>query len=487
MQPVESAAPNAAPARRPRWKRRLLLGGLVVLALSIALPYAYFAIAWDYQLRDALAEADRLEPEGWHLRDVEVGRPAVADDQNSALVLMNAKPLLPRKWPFWDFTDDQTLPSEEREALQKSFDEFDPSVQLDARQIKALRAELSRAAGPLERVRQIADLPRGRYPITYTPDFFGTLLPYTQESRTFARLLGLDVMLRAQDRDLDGALSSCRAILGASRSVGDEPLLISTLVRIAIDHIAARHVERVLAQGTPSEAALATMQRALEEQLREPILLQGLRGERAGQDTFMEGVQSGEITIGQIERLFDSPKRSEIPYLAAMRFTVMMGTIKSSRAALLQYNTRLIEIARRPVAEQPALFKEAEEAQKRLPLLARYISSGAARVAQAYHRDQAMLQAAILMVAAERFRRARGRWPESIGELVPTYLAAVPIDPFDGQPMRLRRRADGLVLYSVGLDGVDNGGNVERNDTKPGTDWGVRLWDTDKRRRPPAK
>jgi len=63
--------------------------------------------------------------------------------------------------------------------------------------------------------------------------------------------------------------------------------------------------------------------------------------------------------------------------------------------------------------------------------------------------------------AAERYRSAQGRWPGTIDDLVPSQLTAVPPDPFGGAPLRLARdplRPEGLVLYSVGPDRVDQGG-----------------------------
>jgi len=63
----------------------------------------------------------------------------------------------------------------------------------------------------------------------------------------------------------------------------------------------------------------------------------------------------------------------------------------------------------------------------------------------------------------------------------------VPADLYDGMPLRLRRLEDGLVIYSVGPDGQDNGGHLDRKSpTNPGTDLGFRLWDVAKRRQPPV-
>ena len=103
------------------------------------------------------------------------------------------------------------------------------------------------------------------------------------------------------------------------------------------------------------------------------------------------------------------------------------------------------------------------------------------------------------MLAVERYRRATNRWPKALTDLVPAYLAKVPIDPFDGAPLRYRRLGDGLVIYSVGPDGKDNGGNLDKPDdpqeliirfddaTKEGTDLGFRLWDVPQRRQLPKR
>ncbi len=40
-------------------------------------------------------------------------------------------------------------------------------------------------------------------------------------------------------------------------------------------------------------------------------------------------------------------------------------------------------------------------------------------------------------------------------------LTTVPIDPYDGKPLRLSIVGGQLVIYSVGKDGKDDGGRVD--------------------------
>ncbi len=65
---------------------------------------------------------------------------------------------------------------------------------------------------------------------------------------------------------------------------------------------------------------------------------------------------------------------------------------------------------------------------------------------------------ALVLIALELYRRASGGYPASLDVLVPDRLPAVPIDRFDGKPLKYRLRDGRPVLYSVGLDGVDDGG-----------------------------
>jgi hypothetical protein len=71
----------------------------------------------------------------------------------------------------------------------------------------------------------------------------------------------------------------------------------------------------------------------------------------------------------------------------------------------------------------------------------------------------------VTAIALKRYQLAHNAYPASLNELVPQYLAQVPLDFMDGKPLRYKLQADGsFLLYSVGEDGEDNGG-----DPKPAT------------------
>ncbi len=67
----------------------------------------------------------------------------------------------------------------------------------------------------------------------------------------------------------------------------------------------------------------------------------------------------------------------------------------------------------------------------------------------------------ITALALERFRLRHGVYPNALAQLVPELASSVPVDFMDGQPLRYRPTNDGhFVLYSVGLDCIDDGGKL---------------------------
>jgi hypothetical protein len=62
------------------------------------------------------------------------------------------------------------------------------------------------------------------------------------------------------------------------------------------------------------------------------------------------------------------------------------------------------------------------------------------------------------LLAAKAYADVHGELPERLDQLVPLYLDAVPLDRYDGEPLRYAR--DRRAVYSVGEDLTDAGGSV---------------------------
>ena len=86
---------------------------------------------------------------------------------------------------------------------------------------------------------------------------------------------------------------------------------------------------------------------------------------------------------------------------------------------------------------------------------------------------------ALAAIALRRHELRHGRAASSLEALVPEFLTQVPVDLMDGQPLRYRPAGDGtFLLYSVGEDDTDDGGNAEPPGNKPNASsiWDGRDW-----------
>jgi hypothetical protein len=496
-------------AQRPRLRRRLFLFfGLAFVPVVFVSGYLYVRYSSERDLADAIAEADRLDP-NWRLADLEAHRPEVPYSENAFLQAQNADRLLPRPWPSWRA---YSVPGETEEALRarralhKSLMELESPVRLNEAQTTALRQELQRVRAALTEARKLADMPRGIQHLNWNLDKDrlplrgdyisiritangGGVLQDSPQIRSVEYLLHYDALLLAEERNLTQSLRSARAVLNCGRSLGEEPTAISQLIRAASDKLAWSTIERILAQGEPGRVDLLAAQRALEEEAEEPLLYYALRGERAGADRFLESVQSGELPFRHIRELLHSvPSNGRDPLSDNLETLNLTLAAREQRANVLHYMNQLVEIARLAPEEQVPRLKEMKAAGTRqLPSwFIRLTGPLPGELGQAANRIRAQLRCASAALAAECYRQDHGRWPETLGGLVPQYLARIPLDPFGGRPLKLGKHAQGIVIYSVGFDGEDNGGAINvKSPMAAGSDLGFRLWDCHYRRQSP--
>jgi hypothetical protein len=84
---------------------------------------------------------------------------------------------------------------------------------------------------------------------------------------------------------------------------------------------------------------------------------------------------------------------------------------------------------------------------------------------------QIFLDEAVTACALERFRLAHGQYPATLDALVPEYLRQVPADILAVPPAKLKyvtTANGGFKVYSVGVNHVDNGGQINRGIDRQG-------------------
>jgi hypothetical protein len=463
-----------------RWLRRAAIGCFAIVLLLVIVVFglrAYFNQMGTGELARTTRQLDSEDP-GWRLAAIEMGRTKSApppEDNSAPLVLKAAAAIAPEVnngWSSWRNSEPWTIrvvsPHLPGERFRAGMQEH-----------KAATAEARKTA------RQIKRYPRGRHDLVLERNPYMTLLPHCQKAREVAALLEYDALLAAMENDAPGGLDASLAALNVARSIGDEPFLISQLVRLACVRLATQSAMQVLAWGEPQNE-LAELQAAFGAEADVPFLLNGLRGERAVLHELFLGLESGELSY---KDLIIHGVQKEGPAQEAV-FYLYKGLLPGDHAKALEIVSAYIAAARLPPYEQLAAL-EAIPIPPGPPedfryIVTRLIIPVCGKVATASLRARAELLAASTAIACERFRLQHARWPESLFELPKDLLADIPIDPFTGTPLLYRRLEDGVAIYSIGDGDVkDARRRAEQNDPLAGLGLGWRLWNPQARRQPP--
>jgi hypothetical protein len=483
---MKTAPAKVRPVRKSRrWLRpRVIAYALLgIIPLGLIGGWIASALMASHALGTAESDADRLDP-GWRFNDVLAKRAVIPFEQNSArqvlAVLQNLGGGFPRLPKVRRTATGAPLERQRDDVVDRlgevaAWDRFDNALASD------IRRELRRVAPAVAEARKLATMDRGRTDPAYAKLLWGTLLPHIQNTRSVAKLLQADAALRSHDGDPDGALESSRACLNAGRSVGDEPFMVSQLVRMACLGRAVAATDRALNQGEPSDDAMAKLQSLLLDEADQPLALTALRGERATIDSVFSQLAQGEATYRQA-----MGSGGIIADPAAEFLTSVSGAfVRYNHGLALARMNEAVEIAKLPAPEQPAFWDERERQPTASDNLVARIASSLSREAvlslgscnHAYLRSRSQLYAMAILLAAERHRRAHGAFPASIEAIDPRFLSRRLIDPYSGGPMRYKSDGEGgLIVYSFSHDRQDNGGVLKlRNWTAKGSDLGFRL------------
>lgn len=458
---------------------------LVAFAVSFLFVTFHLMRAAATPKRDKLvAELDATDPT-WRTTALTAERNAKLPppERNAAELAYQAREKLPKAYRDWEKKPD---------AGKWRGDLTNPHLPHRG-DIDDTRKHLLKARESLTLARDLRHVPGGGFAWEYRePDIIGTSLDKHQNLRQVMSLLQYDAMVRAYDRDDTGALDSCLAILAVARGIGDDPWLISQLIRIAGVAITIQAVERTLCWGADfNDAKLAELDKAFEAEAKEPRLLYGLRGERAMFYRICENIDSG---ASDPETFSGSPPS----VWSRLNAAHIRARVPENQAVGLELYNRMITAAKLPPGHDRRTALNAIEDEYFLlarrgrvfgPLHPHAIVSlllpAAQKINEADTRTVAGLNAARVAIACERHRQKMGAYPETLDELPKELLAEVPTDPFSGKPVVYKKLPDGAVAYSVGADGTDDGAVRLNPKSDKGNDLGFRLWTLEHRRKPP--
>ncbi len=325
--------------------------------------------------------------------------------------------------------------------------------------------------GLLAELSVLQDIPTGLFRVDYDPATQSPsdiVFPKMRALRNAGKLAYVAEVSELIEGNLTGAVNSVRIQFAVAATLDEHPSLIGRLIQMAGDALACRGIENTLRVGELDDHALGELLKTVRERRQAATMRWAFASERAFFLEVCEGLISGKLTPDSRMSIYASSLPPYLPDVLVrnnqMRGVEMLTWLVDAK----DDPALLIEAAKRIDREGPALSATEILVRMFLPSLSRAVTL--------HLRSTAELDCAIAALAAERYRLANGRLPASIDVLVPVYLDAVPLDPFDGNPMRFAVTDEGIVIYSIYEDLTDDGGIVARQKIRPhNLDVGFRL------------
>ncbi|HEX5221356.1 MAG TPA: hypothetical protein VFZ59_17460 [Verrucomicrobiae bacterium] len=321
----------------------------------------------------------------------------------------------------------------------------------------------------------------------------GFLLPYLADVKKVATALSARTGLAIHERRLGEAFTSLLGLTQLTTRWQPEPMELSHLIRFSCAQIAQAPLWEALQTDGWNDDPLAALQREWEaaeffvglpeaQALERASTAQLCRNAR--EDSFVAGYGGWGGALKHLaSRIRNSPGnglRDLKWFIEGYRQQAQyqnVGSYVDEKGLLLYYRDRELETQRALACRTwlemraiPGVTNVVSYQSTQPSRMGSMISLRAMTLAHTAEGRRSLARAAetearrrlmVTAIALKRFQLRHGSSPASLGELVPDLLGSVPLDFMDGKELRYRRFEDGrFVLYSVGLDGIDNGGQM---------------------------
>jgi hypothetical protein len=317
----------------------------------------------------------------------------------------------------------------------------------------------------LDSLRVCSDRPYCRFPLDYTTQMFSDARP-GKVLGGFIRILRLRASAAILAGENDAAFADLRLGLRLVDYVRQQPWACQAWQRRLGVEDTLQPLWEGLATHCWNEQQLADIQARLQalDLLSDYPL--AVWNDALALSSFAERIIP---TSPATPRNIPSLRPEEHRTIQIVRLLYPMGWSLQDQAAIhrlrLETTSRYIDLNSRRIAGQLPVHRDYPEslAASSDPLFpvffvpkVREMFSGEA---QCLPFAQTIVDLAALACALERHRLAAGSFPPTLDALVPRFIAKIPSDIIDGAPLKYRpTKGGGFVLYSIGLNGTDEGG-----------------------------
>jgi hypothetical protein len=364
-----------------------------------------------------------------------------------------------------------------------------------AKEFPILAGWLSANEKPLAVLVEASKRPR-RYDPMLAGDglVISALLPALRGYANANQALLARAMLRLNDGNVDEAWADLLACRRLGRLAGQGPRLIDAIVGWNIEsHASAgdqamlQHIPITAPQVARMRADIAALPptRPLADTIDVAERFEyldiaaefkrvGLSAVHALSGSAKSGIRgktrADTLIIGAID--WNQALRIGNPWYDRMAEACRKPTRAQRAAAILQFSQDLQTALAAAKSLRLSLLTSPREGLTRWAglSLVSMLFGGTSSVANIGDRAATQLELTKLGFALAAYRAEKGSYPAKLADLTPKYVATVPKDPFNDQDLHYTQQGEGYLLYSVGVNGKDDGGKGQA-DRKELEDW----------------
>jgi hypothetical protein len=428
---------------------------LIILLIAGAGAFAYYRLSQKSELQ---ARIDAIRAAGYPVTCLELDKwySIPENVENAAYTITDAFSY----YKQWDKDKSKPLP-----VIGKA--KLPPRTEPLPNEMKTLIAQyVADNNETLKLLHAGALIEHSRYPIDLSAGF-ETLMPNLSEIRTGVFLLKLEAILDAENGDSESAVRAAKSCFGIARSLAKEPLTVSQLVRAACQSVAATTIEYCINRLELTDEQLIELIKSVNNSERISDMSCALVGERCMGISFFNA--PGSVNPDLI---------NGIPFRPILELYKAIGLADADEIIYLDLMDGYIKSAQLPLEKRLDSVKAVEarfQSTSKIHILLFAMMPALSRITTIDIRNIAQLRTARVGLAIERYRLAAGKLPDTLTDLVPVYLDAVPTDPFDGNDLRYKKLEAGFVVYSIGEDQIDDGGKESEQRTKESPNWDVTF------------
>jgi hypothetical protein len=439
----------------------------VILGIVLGLVLIFYVMAHS-QTNGALESYKRqLRAKGEKLTIAELTPPTPTNGPNAAPALMNVAGQLQLGSSNWVPVATPISPGHLRVAWQQEILPTEDSTNIWPQ----LATELENMREALSQARAALTNPVLSFSLNYQQGY-NLLLPHLAGLKQAEICLSSATMLALHQNQPDEAWDDLKASVNLARLFGrDEPVMISQFVRVAIGQIALNTTWAALQYRGWSEKQLTELQVAWNsfdflDQL-EPALSMDratdamVFSEMRNSFTSLQSFTTAPLTSARTENLVIQVFHNWT-WKTHWSYEEELYTMQKGQAEL-----EAVRSARNNHAFAPALTQLDESLAHLQKLhtndIAHFMFDGGSLLLGILNVTDMEMKRRLLLtaIALKRYELRTGKYPDQLATLVPNFFRELPIDVMDGKPIRYRLNSDGtFLLYSVGEDGVDNGGDL---------------------------